>query len=136
MGELAELDAEEWFEYWHAHPDLWGKANRAKPMVALLTYKLLQHAESLVCARKDPVQVWATLCENTADNSIFIHSPNPNGTPFPESFAGVEWGAAEPLEAKGLLKSTHEVGRLVREGEVVYFIRARGANHSLQARLP
>ncbi len=133
MAQLAALDADGWFDYWHAHPDILGRANRARPMVASLTCRLLQQAEERVSSRRDPVQVWATLCENTANNAVYIHSPNPNGTPFPNVFAGVAWGV-EPVEDMGLVTSGHEIGKWVHEGEVVYFIRARQASHPLHVR--
>jgi len=122
---IAQLNVNGWFDFWHDHPDMKCRANRAKSMVALLTYTLLQKAEGLCKDREAPIQVWATLCENTGDNAVFLHTANPNGTPFPYGFEGVEWGVSEPPEARGLIRSSHEVGRRQYDNETVYFIRKR-----------
>lgn len=125
LERIAKLDMTSWFDFWHEHPDFKVRANRAKPMVATLTYSLLKKTESLASTRAQPIQIWATLCENTGDNAIYVHSPNPNGTPFPYVFDGVEWGAKEPPEAVGLVDEAHELGKGVFENEIVYFIRQR-----------
>jgi hypothetical protein len=125
LDTFAKLDITSWFDFWHEHPDFDLKANRAKKMVATLTYSLLKEMERLVSERTEPIQVWATLCENTGDNAIFVHSPNPNGTSFPYSFEGVEWGVEEPPEAVGLLDQAHEIGKAKYQDEAVYYIRQR-----------
>lgn len=125
LEHLAKPDMASWFDFWHEHPDFKVKANRAKTMVATLTCSLLKKAESLASKRTQPIQIWATLCENTGDNAIYIHSPNPNGTPFPYAFDGVEWGVKQPPEAVGLVDEAHEFGKRVSENEVIYFIRQR-----------
>jgi hypothetical protein len=122
---LAKLDMTGWFDFWHTHIDWKSKANRAKPMVAKITYSLLQQAEALAEKRHDSIQVWATLCEDTGNNAVYFHSLNPNGTAYPYSFDGVEWGISEPPEAENLLNSTHEIGRCQYTNEVVYIIRKR-----------
>ena len=122
---ISRLDMASWFDLYHTHLDWKSKANRAKPMVALLTYKLLQQAEASAESRREPIQVWATLCENTGDNAIYLHSQNPNQTEFPYTFDGVEWGVTEPPEAQGIINSTHEIGRRIYDSGAVYFIRRK-----------
>lgn len=125
LDHFEELDMASWFDFWHEHPDFKFKANRAKTLVANLTYSLLKKLELLASERTEPIQIWATLCENTGNNAIYVHSPNPNGAPFPYSFEGVVWGVAEPPEAIGLLDQTHEIGKSDYDDEMVYFIRQR-----------
>lgn len=73
-------------------------------------------AERRVATRKDPIQVFATLCADTANNAVYLHSANPNGTPFPHPFEGVRWGVAAPVEFSGIFDAAlHEVGRLESE---------------------
>jgi hypothetical protein len=125
LDQFANLDMTSWFDYWHEHPDFKIKANRAKSMVANLTYSLLKEMEQLASERTDPIQIWATLCENTGNNAIYVHSHNPNGTPFPYTFEGVRWGVTEPPEAVGLIDQAHEFGKREYEDEVVYYIRQK-----------
>jgi hypothetical protein len=122
---LEDLEIEEWFDFWHLHPDWKMRGNRVRPMVAALTLRLLEKAESLVAGRRDPVQVWAQLCENTGYTAIYLHSPNPNGTEYPHAFDDVEWGIAEPEELRGLIPSTHALGLQRWDGEKIYLIRRR-----------
>lgn len=125
LDNIEKLDITGWFDLWHAHPDFKMKGNKARNMVAEVTYSLLNKMELLALKREEPIQLWATLRENTGDNAIYMHSKNPNGTPFPYAFEGVEWGVAEPPEAAGLIDNTHEIGKIEYEDEVVYFIRQR-----------
>jgi len=122
---LADLEIEEWFDFWHLHPDFKMRGNRVRPMVAALTLRLLEKAESLVAGRRDPIQVWAQLCENTGYTAVYLHSPNPNGTEYPHAFDGVEWGIAEPEELRGLIPPTHELGLQMWDGEKIHVIRKR-----------
>lgn len=126
IAALEGLEIEEWFDFWHLHPDFKMRGNRVRPMVAALTLRLLEKAESLVAGRRDPIQVWAQLCENTGHSAIYLHSPNPNGSEYPHTFEGVEWGATEPEELRGLIKPSHELGLLVWEGEKIHVIRKKG----------
>jgi hypothetical protein len=122
---LSELDVDDWFDYWHLHPDIKFKGNRVKPIFAQLTYKLLQQAEALTQHRSMSIQAWAVLDENTGYNAVYLHSANPNGSPFPRNFEEVEWGVAAPPEVEGIIKPSHEVGRAVYEEGPCYYIRRR-----------
>ncbi len=117
---------EAWFDLWHVHPDFKAKANRAAPLAAQATLRLLDIAEGHFASRKEPVQVFATLCEDTGNNAVYLHTSNPNGTEFPHTFAGTVWGGSLPeaLSSVGV-GASHEVGRVQYQGEVVYLVRAR-----------
>jgi hypothetical protein len=125
LANLSELDIDGWFDYWHMHPDHKFRGNRVRPLIARLTYKLLQAAERRIEARSKPIQAWALLHENTGNTAVYLHSPNPNGTPFPYDFEGVEWGVTEPDEVRSILRQSHELGRCTFEDETIYVIRKR-----------
>lgn len=129
IREIHSLDIDSWFDYWHTHPDWNFKGNRSNEMkawVASITIDLLGVIEDVTESESSRLQVWATLCENTGDNAIYIHSENPNGTPYPHEFVNVEWGVSEPVEAEGLInQNTHEIGRAKYEEEIVYYLRKR-----------
>ena len=127
---LERLDYGSWFDYWHAHPDWRFRCNRfpeAKAMTASATYALLQYAEQLASVRKGEIQVFGTLCENTGDNAVYLHSANPNGTPFPVEFAGVQWDVSLAAELADIVnQERHQVGlQTFEDGSFQYVIRAR-----------
>lgn len=122
---LRQLDADSWFDYWHMHPDGKGRGDRARGLVDALTCRLLQQAERLMAHRGDGAQVWAVLEESTGDNAVFIHSENPNGSDFPDSFARVDWRAETPAALAALIEPAYQAGRLVHQGGVCWFIRRR-----------
>ena len=126
---FSRLDLTSWFDYWHTHPDWKAKGNKSlgdRVAVASQTYKLLNHAETLLKSRGPSVQCWATFCESTTDNAIYIHSQNPNGSPFPYQFDGIQWGVEPPQEAASLIDlQKHEIGKFDYTDCIVYAIRAR-----------
>ncbi len=129
FARLHGLDVTSWFDVWHVHPDMSSKGNRfaeERAGVAAMTYELLLEAERLVAFRGDEVQVFATVCADTGDNAVCLHSVNPRGTPFPLGFEGVTWGVAAPPELRGVLDpERHEVGSQAGEGPVHFTIRRR-----------
>lgn len=125
LANLSKLELDGWFDYWHLHPDWKFKANRFRLLVAALTYRLLQKVEELIENRKELIQTWAFLHENTGNTAIYLHSPNPNSSPFPYDFEGVDWGISEPEEIYGVIKPTHEIGLMVFNNEYIYVIRKR-----------
>ncbi len=116
-----------WFDFWHTHPDWKGKGNKdceAWAWVTNITYELLGYTEQLAFGEGDRLQVWATICEDSGNNAIYLHSDNPNNTPFPYDFAGVEWGLVLKPEGKlNIDYLQHEVGKKKYGDETVYFIR-------------
>lgn len=126
LSAIYSLNFSSWFDLWHTHTDWKSKGNRFpehRATVAEITYEALKHAERLAATANDAViQIFATICVDSGNNAIYIHSANPNGTVFPHEFPGTEWGVGAPTELAGLIvKTTHEVGR-AQHGEDVYFI--------------
>ena len=126
LREIQGIDINGWFDYWHIHPDWYFKGNRNKETrawVAAITYDLLQVVEEFTKSQYSRLQVWAILCENTGNNAIFIHSENPNKTPYPNMFDNVEWGVKEPLDAEGIIdRNIYKLGKEIRKGEAIYYI--------------
>lgn len=128
LESLDRLDFSSWFDYWHLHPDWYAKGNRFsedRRSVALSTWELLLHAEQRLKSRKSPYQVWATICANTADNAIYIHTENKNNTAYPHEFEEITWSVSPPKELENLVDMvTHRLGKVVYEFETVYIITA------------
>ena len=126
---IDRLNLSGWFDYWHTHVDWYGRGN-ARPEnrldVATSTIRLLRYLEGRAQSRHEPLQAWATLCTNTMDNAIYAHSPNANGTPYPNDFHGVQWDAPVPQwVSTAATDSTHEIGTVSYDGDVVYLVRKR-----------
>jgi len=101
---------EGWFDLWHVHPDFRSKANRARSLAAHATLQLLGVAEEHFAQRRAPIQIFATLCEDTGSNAVYVHTPNPNSSEFPHRFPEASWGVALPDDLGSVnLSSKYEV---------------------------
>lgn len=129
LREIQELDFEDWFDFWHTHPDWNFKGNRDNEMkswVNSITYKVLNEIELHAKEQRNRVQIWATICEDTGNNAVFIHSKNPNGTQYPYDFSDVQWDIDTPEEIKDIVNhSEHEVGKSIIDNEVIFYIRKK-----------
>lgn len=131
LSSLDRLDYSSWFDLWHTHPDFKSKGNRfpeLRTAVARITYEAFLHAEQLVAASRQSVQVFATICADTGDNAVYLHTANPNGTPYPHEFHGITWGVSLPAELLNVVNlSTHHVGLLTHDGVIQYVVCKRAA---------
>lgn len=117
-----DVDGE--FDLWHVHPDFDVRANRAAPLVAAATLQLLAVAQQHFARRCSPLQIFATFCENTGDNAVYVHSCDGNAAELP--FAGVVWGVELPQELRSpVFEQGYEFGRIQYATEVVHVVRAR-----------
>jgi len=126
---LSRVDIYQWFDYWHMHPD-WKRKGNKRPenrrSAIELGYKLLHAAEFLCEKRSEPIQCWATVCEDTGDNCVYLHTENPHGTPFPSVVEGTEWGSTDnPILNEIVNRETHEIGKFHYSNKLVYVIRKR-----------
>ena len=106
------LDEGSWFDQWHDHPDWYGYG-------ALSWKSRLAHLHALAtayraCAKQleglgEPYQVWMLVASDEPSNdAVFVHTANPNGTPFPWTFpGGVEWTGDFDVEWGVPLLSSH-----------------------------
>lgn len=124
------LDLNTWFDLWHTLIDWRSRGNRhaeGRAEIARLTYALLQHAEQRFSARNAPIQIFASVCEDTGSNAVYVHSSNPHGTPFPREFPNVQWGVDAPIELNGIVDTTvHRIGRVHYTDETVHIIERKG----------
>lgn len=125
--ELSCLDPKDWFDLWHVHPDWYGKGN-ARPESKLradeLTYEYLKKFESLIFSERNDVQCWGVFAGDKADNAIYIHSENPNGTEYPFTYNHVCWGKTNEAIQHVIDDATHQVGFYEFSPELdLYFVR-------------
>jgi len=125
---FSSIDPDDWFDYWHTHPDWDGKGN-SKPENRIraneLTYSLLQKAEELTKHRNNNVQCWAIITEDTMDNSVFIHTKNPNGTEFPFTYEDVKWDISNQDIEQTIDSSNYQIGLYSGEHGNTYYIRKK-----------
>ncbi len=125
---FSSIDPDDWFDYWHTHPDCDGKGN-SKPENRIraneLTYALLQNAEKITEHRKNTIQCWAIITEDSMNNSVYIHTKNPNGTEFPFTYKDVKWNINNQEIEQIIDSSNHQIGLYVGEHENTYYIRKK-----------
>ncbi|CRD58679.1 hypothetical protein [Stenotrophomonas thermophila] len=95
----------EWFDYWHTHLDWMGRGNRHISDRFAVAAGLLRLLERVASSEREHVQCWVTLAPDTAQSALFLHSPNPQGTPWPHPFDGVIWDIVPPDWLAPLLSS-------------------------------
>ena len=129
LNALARLDLSSWFDYWHTHPDWEFRGNKCienQQSVIELGYKFQKVAEGLCEKCLAPIQCWSTVCENTGNNAVYLHTENGNGTPFPYDFEGADWGSKDhPILNAVVNLDTHEIGKYTYPDEIIYVIRKR-----------
>lgn len=89
------------YDLWHQHFDRRGhsrgsgRARRAH-LEALFTAfrRVLQQAADVEAV----VQVFVSIAPDAKaeQDALYVHTPSPNGTPFPHRFEGVQWGVVPP----------------------------------------
>lgn len=127
---LDRVDINSWFDLWHTHIDWKAKGNRypeTRLAAANLTSTVLQLAERKATVRTAPIQAWGSFCANTADNAIYYHTPNANGSEYPYAFEGVTWGVTPSEELKSIcIAPHHEWGvYTTSDNEIIYFLRSK-----------
>lgn len=94
--DLPSLDARQlpdnYGDLWHWHPESEGYGNLSagfrRKQVALLLSTLVAHRETLQLRFKD-LQTFVLLAPSSRDDALYVHTPNPNGTPFPLRVEGL-----------------------------------------------
>lgn len=88
----ADLPRKKWCDLWHTHVDWDGIGNkswvdRRKHVNALL--RMLCRARLELAQASLPCQLFVTIYpHSSADDAIYLHTANPNGTPFPHEYTG------------------------------------------------
>jgi hypothetical protein len=108
-----ELIAKQWCDLWHQHFD-WrgfgdtGWLHRRRHLSALLV--ALSHARKELTDAGIPCQVFALVHPNdSGSDAIYVHTKNPNGTPFPIVHTGETVISLPPLLASRICLTRHQV---------------------------
>jgi hypothetical protein len=105
-----------WFDLWHAHPDWEGHGNRSwEDRRRHLEAGFLMFRRVLAQLRDWPVphQVWLVIdAIDSAQDAVYVHTPNPNADNFPYSFDHVSWEVPVPERLRAFISEPEwQLGR-------------------------
>lgn len=121
-----DMQTKRWCDLWHTHFDWDGQGNRSwldrrRHLGALFT--ALSRARAELTEWKEPHQLFATVHPaNSADDALYVHTPNPNGTAFPYVFEDAKELAAVPRLLVGKVRSSEYMVYAVGSGKDRSFI--------------
>jgi hypothetical protein len=126
-----DVSASAWYDLWHTHIDGEGMGNSSAAARALYLQALFSIFEKAIDQTRNwenPSNIWVLFVpENSEDDSLYVHTPNPNkGSSFPYPFEGVTWGVEPPLAIRPFLKAAYEVGDSHYNG-TMFWVRERNA---------
>lgn len=124
------LVAKQWCDLWHQHFDSNGFGNRSwwhrrRHLAVLLN--ALRRARVELSATAQAHQLFALVHpRSSADDAVYIHTPNPNGSGFPCEFHGaVAVRALPPLLAGRVELAQYSVHAVSAEGGSYFVIQPR-----------
>ena len=116
----------QWCDLWHTYVDWEGQGNaswreRRRYLSALLL--MLARARKELRQYGKPYQVFALVYpRSSADDALYVHTPNPNGTPFPCEHTDAKRLAAIPPLLAGRVDPGQYSILAVGRGKARYFI--------------
>jgi hypothetical protein len=125
-----DLSDSSWFDLWHHHFDLTDHHSRRGPRHRLQHLRALftafERALSQAACADRPVQVFISIApENESEqDALYVHTPNPNGTPFPYTFDDVGWTAPAPALLRPFVADKEwDVGARIWEEQVWWMVK-------------
>jgi hypothetical protein len=119
-----------WFDLWHRHVDWEGggrlsRQHRNFELWAL--FKTLHRFERETHHLRERCQVFAYLYEqDSGSDAVYVHTPNPNGTPFPYEPEVSSWLTATPSWLAGRISlERYNLGVTEGDGERCYFVQRK-----------
>lgn len=95
-----ELRSGSWFELMHWHPDIHGIGNtnaNARSVCLSVSRQYFEKVLAELSAWGRPSQCWFIADENdSGEDAIYVHTPNPNRENFPYRFDEVTWKVIPP----------------------------------------
>ena len=126
-----DLEASQWYDLWHKHFDWYGygrRDRRARQAHRTALFTAFSRILVQVAQIDRPVQVFVSIAPDRTpeDDALYLHTPNPNGTPYPHSFDGVDWKIRPPAFLSRFTKGEPwELGALKKDGATWWIVRAR-----------
>lgn len=130
-----DLAPPHWYDLWHTHFD-WpghsrgsGRARRAHLDALFTAFRRVLQQAAAGTAVPD-VQVFVSIAPDAEaeQDALYVHTPNPNGTPFPYRFEGIQWGVVPPPILRPFVHNEPwEVGAAGGEQTGWWVVRPRNA---------
>ena len=124
------MDQKHWCDLHHEHFDMRGKGDggrvaRTRHLNALL--RALRRARIDLSLQSQPFQLFAYIdIKNSGNDALYVHTPNPNGTPFPSPIEEVSTPAGgPPVLAARVDLSRYEVRRYNEPNSTVFYVIPR-----------
>lgn len=124
------MDLKKWCDLHHQHFDWTGKGNagrvhRIRHLNALL--RALKNARLELSAHGQPFQLFAYVDLNeSANDALYVHTPNPNGSDFPSPIDRVSSVVAVPPILAGRVDlSRYEIRRYKEVDQAIYYVVPR-----------
>ena len=123
-------DPSAWYDLWHTHVDWDGVGDAdvsARQRFIATLFALFERAVDQTSQWDRPSNVWVLFHPNSsADDALYVHTQNPNSTPFPYEFKGVSWGVEPHPLLRPFIEPEYEVGLSDYAGGM-YWVRMRHA---------
>ena len=123
-------DQKKWCDFYHAHFDWDGKGNedrtqRVRHLNAL--FRALRRAEAELRNYALPFQLFAYVdLRDSASDALYIHTPNPNQSPFPIPIDEISFPAHVPAIIGARMDFTkYEIRRLNDKSQLVFYVVAK-----------
>lgn len=134
------LSEESWFELMHWHPDIYGTGNadlEARKACTSLAKQYLSTAMNALRWWSKPSQCWCLIDpSDSGQDSIYVHTKNPNRASFPFEFEGVAWGAEAPAWVTAIFPiAKYLVGSSGSGPELLYWVVELESHHLVNAGL-
>ena len=96
-----------WFDLWHTHPDWLGQGNRSwedRRRHLEAGFLMFRRVDDQLREWPVPHQVWFVIdAADSAQDAVYVHTPNPNAHNFPYSFGHVTWDVAIPERLRAFM---------------------------------
>jgi len=119
-----------WYDFWHIHLDWWGQGNRnieEHRKYIILYLQLMNRFVEQAKAFDKPWQTWLLVdLDDSSQDALYFHTPNPNQDNFPFGFDGVNWGIQMPALLKNIVYSeNYFVGEAYYQDIHSYYIKLK-----------
>ena len=119
-----------WYDYKHFHLDFNGLGNYSAKMRKEHIKAHMSLCESFLrqlSTYKNPYQCWVVIDMNDAGaDAVYIHTENPNSTPYPNEFEDVNWDCELPkILINTLNRNKYYVGHFTSEYGEAYILQPK-----------
>ena len=125
--ERVSIKPSDWYDNWHTHIDWDGKGNlgtwhRREHLKALMI--LYWRIKKQLANAPFSSQVFMIISKtDSAADSVYIHTQNPNGTDYPDKFKNVNWLKKKPYLLKCIsIPSGLRIGVTEHNGETWFYL--------------